>query len=97
MQACRALLDTEPDNAEAWHLLGVALKESGRDDEAAAAIGEATRLMPHEPLYRFNEGTIALGRGDIDRAIASFEAALALRPQFAEAATNLGQIGRAHV
>jgi tetratricopeptide (TPR) repeat protein len=80
-----------PDHADAWHWLAVLLQESGRREDAAVCIAEAIARNSADPQYHMTGGTIALGMGRIETAIAAFGEALARKPDFAAAAaTNLG-------
>lgn len=44
-------LKSEPNDAEGHYVLGVALREKGRQNEAQAQFGEAAGIEPSNPLY----------------------------------------------
>jgi tetratricopeptide (TPR) repeat protein/predicted Ser/Thr protein kinase len=70
-----------PDSAEAQEQLGDTFGSMGRYDESITALREAIRLAPDRASAH---GSLAraywLGKGDIDGAIAEFEATLQLNP-----------------
>jgi tetratricopeptide (TPR) repeat protein len=70
----------------------LALLALARDDRAGAqaALDEALRTFPACVPAIVNTGNLLLEDGDIDGAIARFEAAIALDPDFPEAHHNLG-------
>jgi tetratricopeptide (TPR) repeat protein len=89
-RAYRLILDTDPDHADALHLLGVAANQQGRADEAIALISRAVALCPAMAAYRVNLGNAHANAGDFVPAIAAFRAGLSLAPDLAEAHGNLG-------
>ncbi|MEK9670993.1 MAG: tetratricopeptide repeat protein [Rhodospirillaceae bacterium] len=86
----RDFLQTRPDHADALHLLGIALTQSGRGDEACEALTRAVELNPQNPDYLNNLGLLLYYRRDYDEARARLEAALAISPDSADALNNLG-------
>ncbi|HEU4650152.1 MAG TPA: sulfotransferase [Croceibacterium sp.] len=73
-----ALLATDRTNAEAWRLLGRALRRLGRDAEAAEAETEAVRATAYEPeMVAIAQ---ALTRDDLPRAEALLRARLKAQP-----------------
>jgi tetratricopeptide (TPR) repeat protein len=79
--------------AEARYLLGATLKRLGRIDEAEAHLLEAIRLEPRYAHAHARLGEIHAGRGETDRAIASFRQALAADPANAAARAGLERLG----
>ena len=75
---CRQVLTWHPNHTEAWHLLGVVLRERGAMPEALAALEQAHLANPQEPTILVNYGRTLqdLGRGD--EALQEFRTALAL-------------------
>jgi len=61
----------------------------GRRDEAVAAYETAARLAPRDPGPRNGLGVLSVEAGDLDRAAALFEEALAIDPRYHEARLNL--------
>jgi Flp pilus assembly protein TadD len=61
----------------------------GRRREAAEAYQTATRLAPRDPGPRNGLGVLAIEDGDLDRAVALFQEALAVDPRYHEARLNL--------
>jgi len=90
----RAAIANDPDDVNAWYLLGVALLGAGRAQEALGALDAALRIAPDaaEPLYNRALARLALGRSDA--AEADLRRAVASRPDIAEAQALLGRLVR---
>ena len=60
----RQILEADPGNADAMHLLGVIAHQVGQHDLAIQYINEAIRIQPFQAAYHSNLGTVyqALGR-----------------------------------
>lgn len=87
---CRVVLEAEPDNADALHLLGVAARQGGRPKEAVELIKRALALNPRQPNYVSNLGTALEASGEKDSALAAYRRAIAIKPDFPEAYSKLG-------
>jgi protein O-GlcNAc transferase len=79
----------DPDNARAFHLLGVVAHQLGRPD-AAELVGRALALDPAVAEAHNDQGVILAAQGRLDDAAASFERAVARQPDYGEALANLG-------
>ncbi len=86
----RQVLEAEPDNPEALHLLGLLSHQSGDNAEAARLIRRAIEVNPRKALYHFNLGLVLAAAGDADGAAGAYREALAHDPGFADAHNNLG-------
>ena len=86
----RRILVVEPDHADALHLLGVLVGQSGKYEVALECIGLAVRLKGTEPTFHNNLGEAYRGLGAIPEAIACYRRALELKPDYAAAHYNLG-------
>jgi tetratricopeptide (TPR) repeat protein len=69
-----AILEVEPDNSDALHLLGVLHVQQGRHAEGIALIERAVRLSPRGEMYR-NLGQAYLDSGDAGAAEECFHKA----------------------
>jgi len=88
--AARRVLEREPQNAEAWFMIGRI--ETEREFAAAAreALGRALELQPAGPGYRGELGTLETFANDFDAAEAAFRGALEAQPADYAALTGLG-------
>lgn len=86
---CRRAIALHPQFGEAHNNLGNALKTQRRLAEAAACYEHAQHLLPHEPQVALNLGIVLRETGEHEAAIASFRRAIALRPTWSEAWSNL--------
>ncbi|ALJ36266.1 tetratricopeptide repeat protein [Azospirillum brasilense] len=86
----RAILDADPRQADALHLLGVLAGQTGRSEEAVSLIAQAIALDPGAADYHDNLGSLRRGGGDAARAAAQHARALALEPGRAKATFNRG-------
>lgn len=88
--ALQFLLVDVPDNAEAWHLLGIVRFRQGRNDEACELLQRAAELPGATPEMHNNLGAVLNAAGRLDAAVAAFERALSERPDYPDALNNLG-------
>jgi tetratricopeptide (TPR) repeat protein len=89
-QLYRATLKRDPDNADAWHLLGRIALQHGDLAAAAAQVREAIRRRPNIPAFPSSLGEILQAQGEIEKAQTCYQEALRLAPDFAPALVNLG-------
>ncbi len=87
---CRQVLAAQPDEPEAFHLLGLIAYQSGRLGEAIDRITRAVALAPGVPLFRVNLGEMCRLAGRTDEAIAHARRALELKAANPGALNNLG-------
>ncbi|MCH7710356.1 MAG: tetratricopeptide repeat protein [Proteobacteria bacterium] len=88
---CRAILATEPNHAEALHLMGGIAAKSGKVPPAIEFFNRALKAKPGFAKALNNLGKLLLGRGETDRAIDHFEKAIAAEPGSSDAHNNLGR------
>jgi predicted O-linked N-acetylglucosamine transferase (SPINDLY family) len=86
----RQVCDTDPNNARAFHLLGVLSHQLGRPD-AAAIVGRAILLDPGLAEPHNDRGVILAANGLFADAVRCFESAVQLNPKYLEARGNLGR------
>ncbi len=91
-QIYRAILQVEPQQVEALHLLGLLAYEVGRHDLARAYIGQALHLRPDFAEAHLNLGVALQKQGQLAEAQACYEQALRLKPDYAKAYNNLGNL-----
>ena len=85
---CREILARQPDHAVAWQLLGIVLASQGKAQAAVLAFTRAAELRPTpESLYNLGKSLHDVGR--TGEAINAYRNAIALRPMYAHAHTNL--------
>ncbi len=85
----RQVLNVSPHNADALHYSGLIYYQTGDSATAVRLISESIRLQPSS-LMHCNLGAAQQALGHHDAAIASYRAAIALQPDYAEAYSNLG-------
>jgi predicted TPR repeat methyltransferase len=86
----RRVLDLNPRQFDALHLLGVIERQRGAPARAVELIGEALRIDPRQARAHCNLGAALQDLGRTDAALASYEAALRLDPGYALAWDNRG-------
>ncbi|HYF07115.1 MAG TPA: tetratricopeptide repeat protein, partial [Acetobacteraceae bacterium] len=59
----RAVLRARPEDPNALHLLGVALRQRGRLDEALPLLDRAVAIRPDNALFRANRGAALADAG----------------------------------
>src|ERR1700722_10241553 len=86
----RRVLADEPRNAQALHLLGVTVGRMGRHQDAVTYITSATRAQPSNPVFHTNLGHALIEVGRNADAVKSFDRALHLKPDLAQAYRGRG-------
>jgi protein O-GlcNAc transferase len=86
----RQVIGQNGNNAEAWHLLGTLLVQTGRVQGALPLIRRAIALDGNRADYHLNLGVALLKLSNAVDAANACQAALAIRPDWAEAWYNLG-------
>ena len=84
------LLEIDPKNADALHLLGVIAHQSGNHQVAVDLIGQAIEINSSVATYHSNRGNALKRLQHLDAAVANYDKAIALKPDFAEAYYNRG-------
>src|SRR3972149_6655453 len=90
LQAFQKTAGLMPDDAEVHLNLGVAQKNIGRLDDAAASYRRALKLDPDYAEAHINLGNVLKDLGQLDGAVDSYRRALQIKPDFAMAFNNLG-------
>lgn len=88
----RQILQVDPDQPDALHLLGVLALQVGQPQAAVELIGKAIQVHPANPGFHNNFGEACRLTHRFDEAVAAFRRALALQPDFPEAHNNLGNV-----
>ena len=91
-QIYQLVLQAEPNNADATHLLGLAAHQMGKHEVAIEYIGRAIGLQGNEALLHNNLGEAYRALLRIPEAVACYRRALELKPNFVEAHSNLGVV-----
>ena len=89
-QIYRQILQAEPNQADAWHLLGVIAHQVGKHEVGVQYIGRAIGLNGNAVVFHNNLGGAYRALGKIPDAVASYRRALELKPDYAEVHNNLG-------
>ena len=87
---CRSILEAQPGEPNATHLLGLIAHQSGRLGEAIEHLRRAAKLAPDVPLYHANLGEMCRLAGRFDEAVKHGRRAVKLKPDYPEALSNLG-------
>jgi predicted O-linked N-acetylglucosamine transferase (SPINDLY family) len=90
-QLYREILQVDPQQVDALHLLGVVAHQTGRNNEAIDSIRQALALNGGQAIFHNSLGAAYQALGKLPEAVACYEQAVRLQPQYAEAHNNLGQ------
>src|SRR5262249_50814793 len=90
----RQVLRWQPDQPDAYHLLGLLAAQLHPPDDAPPLVQRAIALNPAVPEYHANYGNALTIAARIDDAEAAFAKAISLRPDFPEALMNLATVRR---
>lgn len=86
------VLQIEPHNPDALHLLGILAYEAHHHDKAIALISAAIRTRKRFAPMHGNLALAKLAKGDLNGAAASARRAFALSPSYADAHRVLGLV-----
>jgi len=89
---CLKVLEVDPENAQALHLLGVLAHLAGKQGLALALIEKAVRREPRHAQARYNLGVVLGLLRRHEAALATYREAVALDPLNASALNNLGNM-----
>jgi tetratricopeptide (TPR) repeat protein len=82
----------QPDYPLAQFDLAMSLLERGNSLEASNHLAIAAQLSPHDAVLQYDFGLLLAQRGNPGEAAAFFRAALAAKPDFADARRQLNQV-----
>src|SRR5215472_15253543 len=85
-----AILEAQPSDFDAMHLLGVVRHQQGRDQEALELIGAVLKRSPRSASALSNLGAVLHKLERYQEAFEAYEDALAIRPDDANAWYNRG-------
>lgn len=88
----REVLELDPDQPDALHLLGVLWHQLGDSTAATEQIRKSLAVNPDQPLAYNNLGNVQAQSGALEDAAGSYEQAVVLRPDYPEAHSNLGNV-----
>ena len=88
----RQVLRSDPNCADALHLLGVLAHQTDNDEVAVDCIRQAIALDPSKAAFHSNLGVAYRALEQLDEAAASYRRALGITPDYAEAHNNLGNV-----
>lgn len=84
------VLDEDPQQVDALHLLAVIAAQTGRESRAIDYLRAVLRLQPGLSAAHNDLGNVLVAQGKLPEAEASFREALRLQPDFAVVHNNLG-------
>ncbi len=87
-QCCRLVLNADPQQPVANHVLGLIALAVGRHDLAAELVGKALQALPQEPGFLNSLGEVRRAAQRFDDALACYDRALVLNPLYLEALSN---------
>jgi protein O-GlcNAc transferase len=90
-QIYRLILQADPNEANAHHLLGVVACQRGQADQGVQSIRRAIALFPTATAFHCNLGAALESLGQSEEAAASFRQALLIDPANAAAHYNLAK------
>jgi predicted O-linked N-acetylglucosamine transferase (SPINDLY family) len=86
------VLRVDPQQASAWHQLGLVVYRRGRIEEAAECLSRAVSLDPSSAAFQSDLGTIYRTLGRLDEALECFQQTVERAPELASAHYNLGVV-----
>ena len=84
------IIHTQPQHADALHLLGVLAAQTNEPEKALTLIKQAITLNPNKAAFYNNLGNTQQQLKQFDAALTSCNQAVALKPDYAQAHNNRG-------
>jgi tetratricopeptide (TPR) repeat protein len=93
---CRRAIEVDPEFGNPWNDIGAYLMQLGRLDEAIPYLENATRAKRYEShsFPHFNLGRIYLKKGEPEKAVKCFRAAINANPTYVPAHNALQRLQR---
>jgi predicted O-linked N-acetylglucosamine transferase (SPINDLY family) len=89
-QLYRQVLDVDPAQVDALHLLAAIAGQTGRDNQAIGYLQQVLQLRPGWAAAHNNLGNLFAVQRRLPQAVTSFRQAVRLEPDYAQAHSNLG-------
>lgn len=86
---CNQVLQQQPEQAQAWHLLGLAALQQGQPEVALGHLQRAIALNSHLAEAHNHLGVAQSTLGHLDQGIACYQQAVTLQPDLVDAHFNL--------
>lgn len=88
----RQVLQREPRNSDALHLLGAIALTQGQPEQAIVLISKAIAIQPNLAIAHSNLGNALRATGKLTQAVESYKRAIDAQPNLADAHNNLGSV-----
>lgn len=92
LTALRKAVALDPANSDTLYDLIITLLQTGGDKEAATWIDQGLRKFPQVAKMHAASGMLAYSKGDNDRAVKAYQAAVKLEPEAADFHASLGDV-----
>lgn len=89
---CRRLIRDDPICGQAWHLLGLVKREQGQLHESIVCMEKAVSSEPGQPVHLNSLAVLLIEMKKYRSAADHLEKALALSPDYLDAAVNMGLV-----
>jgi tetratricopeptide (TPR) repeat protein len=89
---CRQILDANPEQTDALHLMGIIAYQRGWHDLALEHLRRAVDIDARQAQLHNSLGIVWRAKGCLEEAKACYQKALILQPDYAEALNNLGNV-----
>lgn len=86
------VLQQEPNNHEAIHLMAYTANSMGNWTESEDYLRRAVALNPHSAVYIQNLGALLNARGQVDEAVACFQKSMTLDPRYPDPVMKMGLV-----
>ena len=86
------VLADDPQNADAFHLLGIIAYQRNKYQLAIDLITQAIATDPNQAPFFNNLGNALQNQGKLEESVQAYQKALQIQPDYAEAYSNLGVV-----
>ena len=92
INAFKNIILINPNSADAYYNMGVALKNDGQLNQGIKLFKKAILFKPNNAKAYFSIGNVLKEQGKLDQAIKSYQKAIFINPDYPEAYSNIGII-----
>ena len=92
LNMCTHVLGIDPQNADALHLLGISVYQSGQYEIAVSLIIQAIQIDSTKPLFFTNPGNAFQKQGKLEESAQAYQKAIQIQLDYADAHFNLAML-----
>jgi tetratricopeptide (TPR) repeat protein len=89
---CLEILESQPENSEILHLLGVTYYHLGAHEQAVQYLKKSIEIEDQNADVLYDLGNVLQDQGNLDEALKAYQCALEIEPEHPDAHNNIGMV-----